>query len=226
MQKSAARICCAFLLMGIALASSAGLMGAVFAENEAPPQQQTQAPPAETEPETEGTLVLVRMLFLADAEVRQIQIYDEAGQHLQTLFTDAEGVAVSGNLSPGCYRAETELGSATFTLHDNASVTADSGLCWSDGEQLHLTSAETGTVTVRRTLRPEELAEGWLDYTLSGGDYYGREVLRRSAEGDVTLSCTFYGVPEGTYVLSENGVPCSGATLTGDQMDVTVVLAP
>ena len=39
-----------------------------------------------------------------------------------------------------------------------------------------------------------------------GGGYYDRAVLRQQSAGQREAQCTFYGVPYGTYVLSENGV--------------------
>ena len=135
MQKKAARLCCAILLMAVAIAASMGLMSAVFAAQSlrTPDIQAAEAP-------TEAPLMLVRVLFCTDGEISEITIQDEGGQELQRLIPGRDGSAVSARLEPGRYRAVTTLGEAVFTLLPNASVRAESGPCWSDGEQLHLTA--------------------------------------------------------------------------------------
>ena len=78
MQKKAARLCCAILLMAVAIAASMGLMSAVFAAQSlrTPDIQAAEAP-------TEAPLMLVRVLFCTDGEISEITIQDEAGQELQ-----------------------------------------------------------------------------------------------------------------------------------------------
>ena len=147
MQKKAARLCCAILLMAVAIAASMGLMSAVFAAQSlrTPDIQAAEAP-------TEAPLMLVRVLFCTDGEISEITIQDEGGQELQRLIPGRDGSAVSARLEPGRYRAVTTLGEAVFTLLPNASVRAESGPCWSDGEQLHLTAVPVGSVLVQRSL--------------------------------------------------------------------------
>ncbi len=233
MKKSAARVFCAIALMATALASSVGLMGAVFAENEVPPQRihdtsasgaTEVAVPLQTNHEVE--LVLVRMLFVADPDIKQIRICTPAGESIQTLTPDEEGMAVSEPLTPGSYYAITGQGPVAFTLHENASVTANSGCGWSDGEVLHLTTTQVGSVCVQRSISPGELesSDGWLDYTLSNTGYYAREVVWCEGSNSTVLSCTFYGVPYGSYVLRENGEPCAEVTIGAEALDVAVSL--
>lgn len=209
MHKSAIRIACAFLLLTVALASGVGLISAVFA-GDSPPIQDTQAAP-QSSPE----LVLVKLLVIADPEIRRVELLHKNGTSLQTLTPDAEGMAVTAPLQPGTYTAVSELGRVEFTLHENASVTTGDGCGWTDGEQLHLTRAQVGTVTVVRTLAPEDKAaeDGWVDYTLMGGGYYDRAVVRQQSAGQREVTCTFYGVPYGSYVLSENGVQRAEVTV-------------
>ena len=93
MQKKAARLCCAILLMAVAIAASMGLMSAVFAAQSlrTPDTQAAEAP-------TEAPLMLVRVLFCTDGEISEITIQDEAGQELQRLIPGRDGSAVSGPL--------------------------------------------------------------------------------------------------------------------------------
>ena len=90
MQKKAARLCCAILLMAVAIAASMGLMSAVFAAQSlrTPDIQAAEAP-------TEAPLMLVRVLFCTDGEISEITIQDEAGQELQRLIPGRDGSAVS-----------------------------------------------------------------------------------------------------------------------------------
>lgn len=212
MHKSAIRVTCAFVLLTVALASCVGLISAVFTEKTAPPAQRTDPP------QPSPALVLVKLLILADPEIQQVEILHANGTSLQTLTPDAEGMAVTAPLQPGSYTAVSEAGRVEFTLLENASVTAGDGCGWSDGERLHLTRAEVGTLTVVRTLLPGDTAasDGWLDYTLMGGGYYDRTVVRQQSAMQTCVSCTFYGVPYGSYVLSENGVQRAQVTVGAD----------
>lgn len=208
MQKKAARLCCAILLMAVAIAASMGLMSAVFAAQSlrTPDIQAAEAP-------TEAPLMLVRVLFCTDGEISEITIQDEAGQELQRLIPGRDGSAVSARLEPGRYRAVTTLGEAVFTLLPNASVRAESGPCWSDGEQLHLTAVPVGSVLVQRSLAAGE--QGCLEFTLTDNDGAGN------------ARCSLFGVPLGTtYALLENGVQRATVTLTADEPEQLVRLAP
>ena len=88
MQKKAARLCCAILLMAVAIAASMGLMSAVFAAQSlrTPDTQAAEAP-------TEAPLMLVRVLFCTDGEISEITIQDEGGQELQRLIPGRDGSA-------------------------------------------------------------------------------------------------------------------------------------
>ena len=208
MQKKAARLCCAILLMAVAIAASMGLMSAVFAAQSlrTPDIQAAEAP-------TEAPLMLVRVLFCTDGEISEITIQDEAGQELQRLIPGRDGSAVSARLEPGRYRAVTTLGEAVFTLLPNASVRAESGPCWSDGEQLHLTAVPVGE-------------RGCLEFTLTDNEGFERRAVVYP-DGAGNARCSLFGVPLGTtYALLENGVQRATVTLTADESEQLVRLAP
>ena len=164
MQKKAARLCCAILLMAVAIAASMGLMSAVFAAQSlrTPDIQAAEAP-------TEAPLMLVRVL-------------------------------------------------------PNASVRAESGPCWSDGEQLHLTAVPVGSVLVQRSLAAGE--QGCLEFTLTDNDGFERRAVVYP-DGAGNARCSLFGVPLGTtYALLENGVQRATVTLTADEPEQLVRLAP
>ena len=190
MQKKAARLCCAILLMAVAIAASMGLMSAVFAAQSlrTPDIQAAEAP-------TEAPLMLVRVLFCTDGEISEITIQDEAGQELQRLIPGRDGSAVSARLEPGRYRAVTTLGEAVFTLLPNASVRAESGPCC-------------------------------LEFTLTDNDGFERRAVVYPG-GAGNARCSLFGVPLGTtYALLENGVQRATVTLTADEPEQLVRLAP
>lgn len=209
MKRSVLRVTCACLLLTIALASSVGLISAVFARPAAPAVESTAAKP---------DLVLVRLLVKADAGISSVTLQAANGAVLESLKPDAEGEAVTQPLQPGEYAAVFDGGRIEFTLHENASVTTGEGCGWTDGEQLHLTRTPVGSVTVYRTFSADEpaLTGGWVDYTLMGGGFYGRAVLRAQSVVQTESSCTFFGVPYGSYVLSENGAQRAQVEVTSE----------
>lgn len=209
MKRSVLRVTCACLLLTIALASSVGLISAVFARPAAPAVESTAAKP---------DLVLVRLLVKADAGISSVALQAANGTVLESLKPDAEGEAVTQPLQPGEYAAVFDGGRIEFTLHENASVTTGEGCGWTDGEQLHLTRTPVGSVTVYRTFSADEpaLTGGWVDYTLMGGGFYDRAVLRAQSVVQTESSCTFFGVPYGSYVLSENGAQRAQVEVTSE----------
>ena len=198
--------------MLIALSVSAATIGAIS----------SQAKPIDT---AADTYIWVKLLFATEPRAEEILLFSADGIPIQRLVTDENGSAVSELLIPGKYYAFTEQGCTEFTLHENASVTADGGCGWSDGEILHLTSAAVGTVTVERAAKTELLTQsgGFLDYTLKNDTFERRQVVRCTASGGI-LTCTFEGVPYGTYVLEENGTSRCRVTVSADQNSVTVTL--
>lgn len=212
MKRSVIRLCSAILLMLIALSVSAATIGAIS----------SQGKPEEAK---KGTYVWVKLRFATEPRAGQIFLFSADGIPIEQLATDETGAAVSGLLMPGKYYAFTERGCTEFTLQEDASVTADGGCGWTDGEILHLTSAEIGTVTVERAANTALLTQngGFSDYTLKNDTFERREVVRCIAPGGI-LTCTFEGVPYGTYVLEENGTPRCRVTLSADQNSVTVTL--
>lgn len=209
MKRSVLRVTCACLLLTIALASSVGLISAVFARPAAPAVESTAAKP---------DLVLVRLLVKADASISSVALQTANGTVLESLKPDAEGEAVTQPLQPGEYAAVFDGGRIEFTLHENASVTTGEGCGWTDGEQLHLTRTPVGSVTVYRTFSADEpaLTGGWVDYTLMGGGFYDRAVLRAQSVVQTESSCVFFGVPYGSYVLSENGAQRAQVEVTSE----------
>ena len=209
MKRSVLRVTCACLLLTLALASSVGLISAVFARPAAPAVESTAAKP---------DLVLVRLLVKADAGISSVTLQAANGAVLESLKPDAEGEAVTQPLQPGEYAAVFDGGRIEFTLHENASVTTGEGCGWTDGEQLHLTRTPVGSVTVYRTFSADEpaLTGGWVDYTLMGGGFYDRAVLRAQSVVQTESSCVFFGVPYGSYVLSENGAQRAQVEVTSE----------
>lgn len=209
MKRSVLRVTCACLLLTIALASSVGLISAVFARPAASAVESTAAKP---------DLVLVRLLVKADAGISSVTLQAANGAVLESLKPDAEGEAVTQPLQPGVYAAVFDGGRVDFTLHENASVTTGEGLGWTDGEHLHLTRTPVGSVTVYRTFLADEpaLTGGWVDYTLMGGGFYDRAVLRAQSVVQTESSCVFFGVPYGSYVLSENGAQRAQVEVTSE----------
>ena len=209
MKRSVLRVTCACLLLTIALASSVGLISAVFDRPAAPAVESTAAKP---------DLVLVRLLVKADAGISSVALQAANGTVLESLKPDAEGEAVTQPLQPGEYAAVFDGGRIEFTLHENASVTTGEGCGWTDGEQLHLTRTPVGSVTVYRTFSADEpaLTGGWVDYTLMGGGFYDRAVLRAQSVVQTESSCVFFGVPYGSYVLSENGAQRAQVEVTSE----------
>ena len=196
--------------MLIALSASAATIGAISSQDK---------------PVKKDTYVWIKLLFATEPRAEEILLFSADGIPIQRLVTDENGSAVSELLIPGKYYAFTEQGCTEFTLHENASVTADGGCGWSDGEILHLTSAEVGTVTVERAAKTELLTQngGFWDYTLKNDTFERRQVVRCTAAGGI-LTCTFEGVPYGTYVLVENGTPRCRVTVSADQNSVTLTL--
>ena len=212
MKRSVIRLCSAILLMLIALSVSAAAIGAISSQDK----------PIDT---AADTYVWVKLLFATEPRVEEILLFSADGMPIQRLATDENGSAVSELLITGKYYAFTAQGCTEFTLHENASVTADGGCGWSDGEILHLTGAEVGTVTVEHAAKPELLTQngGFLDYTLKNDTFERRQVVRCTASSGI-LTCTFEGIPYGTYVLEENGVSRCRVTVSADQNSVAVTL--
>lgn len=190
MKRSALRLCCACLLMTMAVAISAGTIGAVFADS-------TEKPVEETDGAT-----CVRLVLCADEPSAYILLCAADGTALETLTPDDAGQVRTAPIEPGEYSAATEYGSAAFFLHEDGSVELLRGFGWSDGERLHLTSGQTGTLTV--TVRLSGGSDGWLDFVLTDGTLRRREVVSYTARDD-SAQCTFAGIPFGLYTLEESG---------------------
>ena len=97
------------------------------------------------------------------------------------------------------------------------------GRGWTDGETLHLTDEEVGTLTLRGTVSAENVRSGWLDYVLTDGSYRRREVIRCQTVGE-ELRLTFTGVPYGTYSLEESGIPVCELTISAQNTQAEIAL--
>lgn len=204
MKPSVLRLCSAFLLMGIALMISVGMMVGAVAETE----ETMQAP----------DYVWIRLPLEAEP-MEEIRLYSSEGLPVETLTADEEGKAVSKLLPVGSYYAVTEEGCSAFFLTERAEVETSGGWGWFDGQALRLTGEVVGSVTVTR----QGFLDEWLEYTLENEDGQLYKVLR-SGEGDL-VTCHFEGVPYGSYRLEENGVFQCYITLDAETPNVTVSLS-
>lgn len=202
MKDSARRICCAFLLLGLALAMSVGVIGAMASGEE-------------------ESYVWVRLLLHTDPEVDELRLFSSDGLPMQTLQVQ-NGATLTQLLPPGEYYAVTERGCTEFSLDETAAVQILGGCGRSDGEQLFLTAEPMGTVRVERQVTAT-LAGTWAEYTLTGGAQTLRRTVRCGSEG-AALECVFSAVPCGTYRLEENGVFCCSVTVTEEDPKLSVAL--
>lgn len=202
MKDSARRICCAFLLLGLALAMSVGVIGAMASGEE-------------------ESYVWVRLLLHTDPEVDELRLFSSDGLPMQTLQVQ-NGATLTQLLPPGEYYAVTERGCTEFSLDETAAVQILGGCGRSDGEQLFLTAEPMGTVRVDRQVTAA-LAGTWAEYTLTGGTQTLRRTVRCGSEG-AALECVFSAVPCGVYRLEENGVFCCSVTVTEEDPKLSVAL--
>ena len=202
MKDSARRICCAFLLLGLALAMSVGVIGAMASGEE-------------------ESYVWVRLLLHTDPEVDELRLFSSDGLPMQTLQVQ-NGAALTQLLPPGEYYAVTERGCTEFSLDEAAAVQILGGCGRSDGEQLFLTAESMGTVRVERQVTAA-LADTWAEYTLTDGAQTLRRTVRCGSEGSA-LECVFSAVPCGVYRLEENGVFCCSVTVTEEDPKLSVAL--
>ena len=202
MKDSARRICCAFLLLGLALAMSVGVIGAMASGEE-------------------ESYVWVRLLLHTDPEVDELRLFSSDGLPMQTLQVQ-NGATLTQLLPPGEYYAVTERGCTEFSLDETAAVQILGGCGRSDGEQLLLTAEPMGTVRVDRQFTAA-LAGTWAEYTLTGGTQTLRRTVRCGSEG-AALECVFSAVPCGVYRLEENGVFCCSVTVTEEDPKLSVAL--
>ena len=202
MKDSARRICCAFLLLGLALAMSVGVIGAMASGEE-------------------ESYVWVRLLLHTDPEVDELRLFSSDGLPMQTLQVQ-NGATLTQLLPPGEYYAVTERGCTEFSLDETAAVQILGGCGRSDGEQLFLTAESMGTVRVERQVTAA-LADTWAEYTLTDGAQTLRRTVRCGSEG-AALECVFSAVPCGVYRLEENGVFCCSVTVTEEDPTLSVAL--
>lgn len=143
------KILCAFLLMGIALSVTIGILAAPEAEKE--------------------IYVWQSVRFAAE---HTVLLYDAHGNLIQTI-EPSDGIAVSKLLPQGRYYAFTDKLCAEFLLRTDRSVTIEGGCGWCDGEVLHITNEAVGTFCV------EFLADDtFYDFRLTGTDEEWNKTVR------------------------------------------------
>lgn len=194
--------------------------------------QATEAPAAQTLAEAPGQLDRWQLLLLCDLDDGcTAQLYADDGTLVdKPVFSIGE--AATTPLQPGRYQVTLEpLGTAGFTLAPNGTVADVTGPAWTDGEMLYLTDQLCGTLTVERYLSPQAYESRlqnvyYYDLTLGGvtrtNALFFTDDLRPGEDGQYYRSCTFTGLPYGTYTLRENEGEAITVSLRADQPALTV----
>lgn len=112
---------------------------------------------------------------------------------------------------------------AGFTLRENASIDAVTGDAWTDGERLIVTREVRGSVSIHKTVRTA--SDQSVLYRLTSSTLDEQRALAFTADGPQTLTCTFWGLPAGTYTLTENGAFAAQLTITEDTRSVSIPLS-
>ena len=136
-------------------------------------------------------------------------IHNEKGQVLQTLDFDRRGQAAAGPLAPGPYTLRSVWGETAFTVRSNGGLCQVEGVGWTDGEILHVSRRNTGSLTV--------LYEGTWRWSLDG---------ERAGEALPSMEpgvCRFSHLPLGLYTLTGPGEDVA-VLLTEEDCDQTVWL--
>ncbi|MCQ2419390.1 MAG: hypothetical protein MJ085_06350 [Clostridia bacterium] len=150
---------------------------------------------------------------------------------LQHLIVNDRHEAVADAIPPGKYIAENrDLGSVLFLLHENASLSVLGGCGWTDGEILHLSDNEIGTLNLFCYVPVSKVdPEDGLccTYSLIGEQYVSDRILHFTVEtaqkdGYYVQSCSFAGLPEGSYTLVENGTECQRITISADESSIRI----
>lgn len=211
------------VLLGAVLLNCSGFIRAQEPTEQPQAPQAAQAAEAATEQRAQAApeLVLVRMLVKAEALPvgAQLTLYREGEDTpVQTLTLNAQHEAVTTAVEPDEYRMISEEGDVvTFRLRENAAVEVLGGYGWSDGEMLCLSRSPVCSLRiVRRT------DDGAIyTYCLEGGGKQRGNILHRQ-QGTSSGECQFFGLPEGDYVLYENGVRAATLRLCADRPLVTL----
>lgn len=200
-------------------------------------EKQLQAPgepaaPAAVQAMSDETLDSWQVLLLCDLDDGcTAQLRSSDGTLLdEPVFSIGE--AVTRQLDAGRYQVTLEpLGTAWFTLAPNGAVVDVTGPAWTDGEMLYLTDELCATLTVERYLTQEAYdtrLRNVYHYDLSLGDtvrtdaLFFTDDLTPAVDGLYKKSCTFRGLPYGTYTLQENGGECVTVHLDAAQPEATV----
>lgn len=197
MKHSLLRGCCAFLLLGIALTASIGVIAAVSEVQEKP-------------------LSLVRIRFVTQG-TQTLRLYDVQGKLLETLQTDEQGNGTSKLLPTGEYYAACPEGLASFLVAETGTITVTNEGAQTDGQRLYFSDTQLGNLRIER-----EAEQEWYDYLLVGEDYRRREVVR-CEEGE-RVECVFGALPYGSYSLEENGTKLCTVTVSAEKPSVVLSL--
>lgn len=221
------------LSLALALGFTGRLLFGRAAQGQQEEQDRLQAPEAETAqtlaPQPPDGWQLLLLCDLDDGCTAQLCTIDGTQVDKPVFFI---GEAATAPLQPGRYQVTLEpLGTAEFTLAPNGTVADVTGPAWTDGEMLYLTDQLCGTLTVERYLSPQAYASRlqnvyYYDLTLGGttrtNALFFTDDLRPGEDGQYYRSCTFTGLPYGTYTLRENEGESVTISLREDQPALTV----
>lgn len=150
-----------------------------------------------------------------------LTLSDDAGAGGSFSVPDSRQTTLT--LTPGRWTIASGDWQASFTLRENASVADAQGACWTDGELLTLSRIVHGTLSVSKTCTARE--ETAFVYRLVGG---GAEtdcrILPFTPETGTEQTCSFWGIPAGSYTLLENDVPVHAFTVSDAEREHTLTL--
>lgn len=191
MKTKVLRLSSAVLLMGIALATSIAVILSFGQWKD------------------ERGLGKASLSFRTGIENTRIRLYNEDGQLLQELYTDAMGQANSKPLAAGLYRAESDTVQVLIRLHEDHAVCVLEGKGSFDGNQIRL-GEESGSLEL---LRPSRGTSLFIAYHLTGDNYEAHQLLYDDP-GESLLSLRFDTLPYGSYILTESGLFCCRITIS------------
>lgn len=209
MKTSILRICCAFLLFGLVLAGSMGLIGAVTKQEALPTEE-------------EEHILWTKVRLTAEPGCKEVRVYHADGLLMQTLLPNAAGEGVISLAVPGSYYAVFAQGCTEFSIDETLALTVIGGCGWLEGQQLHLSKEPYGTVSIARSINKKQQSP-WVEYKLVDGDKVIVKTVRCPKAGR-TLTCQLEGVAYGEYTLKENDVFKCRVTVNAQQPRVSISL--
>lgn len=163
----------------------------------------------------------------------QAELYSAQNVWMQSLVL-TEGEALTMAMPPGTYYLlQTDGSRVEFQLEENASLQVSGGHGWTDGEILYLQDEPGYRLQVVCWLTQEEFESGeyqicWL--TLRHGEVIRSAALHFVPEqapednGYYCSSCSFRGLPAGTYQLERNGEIAANVKVSAQIPEYMVVL--